>query len=78
MPFKCFLAVLPQDFVGWLFADGGWSGPHNEPRTLLFPVNRVHRHHAGWRNKVNYVACFHIYNIASVCSPVNHKVVKHL
>ena len=65
MPFKCSLAVLPQDHVRWLFqSHAGWFGPHNKTRTLLLPASRIPRHHAGWGNKLNYITCFHIYIIA--------------
>jgi hypothetical protein len=64
MPFKCSLAVLPQDFMGGRAPHRGAATPHNEPRTLLLPASRIHRYaHPRRMNKLNYITCFHIYNI---------------
>ena len=76
MPFKCSLAVLPQDFVGWFAPHRGPFTPHNKTRTLLLPASRIHRHHAGWGNKLNYITCFHIYIIAYFFSFVKSKECK--
>ena len=43
--------------------DGAGLDPHNESRTLLLPATRIPRHQTGGRNKLNYITCFHIYNI---------------
>ena len=55
----------------------GWSaGSYNEARTLLFPATRIPRHQTGRRNKLNYITCFHIYNITYFFSFVKSKECK--
>ena len=64
MPFKCSLAVLPQDFIGWLLREADAFGPYNESGALLLPMRYgVKRPKPRWRSKSYYIALFHIYNI---------------